>query len=151
MRTRMLVATACILAATGSAHAQRSISLTVAGGVSLPVGSFAAGAGTGWHAGAGLLVSSLWQPIGLRIDATHHRFAFENEVPGHQAITSGTLSLLYRLPSAGWPVAPYVAAGAGAYHATCGGDIDCDSATNFGWSAGVGMRTVVFGLHTFLE
>ena len=111
MRYRIVIATAgLLLAASGPAYAQFSV--TLAGGVSLPVSTFADGVGTGWHAGAGLLVSSSWQPISLRVDATHHRFAFADDLPGDQATTSGTLSLMYRLPSAGWPVAPYIAAGA---------------------------------------
>jgi hypothetical protein len=143
--------TACVLSASaGTAHAQRAVSLVVAGGVSLPVGNFAEGVGTGWHAGAGLLLSSPMQPISLRVDATRHQFEFD-AATGNQAIISGTLNLLYRLPSAGKPLAPYLSGGAGAYHASCGGDATCDSATHFGWNVGAGSRMVIVGLRTFIE
>jgi hypothetical protein len=152
MRYRVLLAAVCLLViGSGPAHAQRAISLAVAGGVSLPIGAYAEGADPGWHAGAGLLLHSAWQPISLRADATYHRFEFADDAPGNQAITSGTLSLAYRLPSAGSSIAPYITAGAGAYHMTCGGDASCESTTNFGWSAGAGMRTMILGINTFLE
>src|SRR5687768_6678631 len=137
MTYRRIIATACgLLLSAHSAHAQRPLSLTVAGGVSVPVGNYADVVQTGWHAAGGILVSAPWHPIGLRADVTHHRFEFDAGAAGHERITSGTLSVLYRLPSAGWPVAPYVTAGAGAYHIECGGDANCASTTRFGWSAG---------------
>jgi hypothetical protein len=153
MRYRSLLGVACgLLIWSSSAHAQRAISLAVTGGASLPIGAYAKGADPGWHAGAGLVLHSPWQPISLRADATYHRFDFNDEnVPGNQETTSGTLSLAYRLPSAGASIAPYITAGAGAYHMACGGDASCQSSTSFGWSAGAGMRTVILGLNTFLE
>lgn len=139
---------AIVTPATG-ASAQRPVTLTVGGGASLPVGAFADGVGTGWHALAGLGVSSLMQPIGIRLDVAHDRFPGDADVD--QAITSGTLNLSYRMPMTNSPLSPYVIAGAGAYHARCSGVPDCGSQTRAGWNAGLGTRFAAFRLKGFAE
>src|SRR5215203_2086967 len=134
MRRPLSIAGLLILVAA-DARAQRPLTVTVAGGASFPVGAYDDAAGTGWHALAGLRLSTLTQPIGLRLDAAHQQFSGETSV-GDQAITSGTLNATYRLPMVNSPISPYIIAGAGAYHLSCTGSTDCGSETRFGWNAG---------------
>ncbi|HYD51326.1 MAG TPA: hypothetical protein VEA99_01815 [Gemmatimonadaceae bacterium] len=151
---RRPIALATLLAALSVApptlHAQRPLTVGVAGGVSLPVGSFGDGADVGWHALAALALGSQMHPLGLRLDATYTTFPL-GESDEARRITSVTLGPTYRLPSAGWAVAPYLLAAAGAYYLDCSDDALCDGTTRFGWNAGLGMRARGLGLHGFLE
>lgn len=148
---RILAAAALVVAALAApAHAQRALSLSLAGGASLPVGQFADGASTGWHGLVGIGLSTFMQPIGLRLDAAHSRFTAKAAGPD-QAVTSATLNITYRLPMTNSPLSPYLITGAGAYRFECTGAISCGSTTRFGWNAGLGTRFVGLGLKGFLE
>ena len=71
-------------------------------------------------------LTSLMQPIGLRLDATHHRFDSDATGPT-TGINSLTVNLSYRMPMTDSPLSPYVIAGAGAYRLDCVGEPDCES------------------------
>jgi opacity protein-like surface antigen len=141
---------AMLLLGAGAAHAQRPVTVNLGGGASFPVGAFADATKPGWHALAGLALGSLMQPMGLRLDLAHNRFEGEGAAPERQ-LTSGTLNLTYRLPMTNSPVSPFIIAGAGAYRAECGDDVDCGTATRFGWNAGLGMKFAGLGLKGFVE
>jgi hypothetical protein len=134
----------------GKANAQRPFQFSVGGGATLPVGRFADVSSTGWHALASLGLSTLMQPIGLRLDAAHNRFTAKSVGPD-QAITSGTLNLTYRLPMTNSPLSPYLITGAGAYRAECVGAVSCGSATRFGWNAVLGSKFAAFRSKGFVE
>ena len=139
---------ALMLAST--AEAQGLWDLSVAGGASLPTGRFADAANTGWHATASIGLSTLMQPIGLRLDAAHTRFTAKATGPD-QAVTSATLNATYRLPMTNSPLSPYVIGGAGAYRFECSGEVSCGSTTHFGWNAGLGTKFAAFRMKGFLE
>jgi opacity protein-like surface antigen len=147
---RHLVGAGVLAILPALAEAQRPLTVTLAGGASFPSGNLADAAGTGWHALAGLGVSTLMQPLGLRLDVAHNRFAGDTPAPD-QAVTSGTLNVTYRLPLTNAPISPYLVAGAGAYRLECIGETDCGSDTRFGWNAGLGTRLAAFGLRWFIE
>jgi hypothetical protein len=143
-----------VLAAT--ARAQAPVSIGVAGGVSLPSGDFGDAANTGWHALGTIGVSTLMQPLGLRLDVAYNRFA--DKAPAlagqdreHFAVTSGTLNVTYRLPMTNSPFSPYLIAGLGAYHGSCSGSLGCEGSTHFGWNGGLGINVAALGLRPFLE
>ena len=146
-----------VVSTAATLPAQRPVSLGLAGGVSLPQGRFDDGVDVGWHALATLALGTPMQPLGLRLDAAHNEFGFAGAggagapATGSQRTTSVTLNPTYRLPSAGWPLAPYLVGGAGAYRLGCGGDAACDATTRFGWNAGLGTRIAGLGLRAFLE
>jgi hypothetical protein len=144
-----LVAGICLATAT-SLGAQRALTLSLAGGGSIPVGNFADGASAGWHALASIGLSTLMQPIGLRLDVAHNRFTAEAVGPD-VAVTSGTLNASYRLPMVNSPLSPYLIGGAGAYRFECFGDIDCGTDTRFGWNAGLGTKWAALRMKGFLE
>jgi opacity protein-like surface antigen len=148
---RWLLAALCVCAVSvRSLEAQqRPISIGLGGGVSLPQGDLADGVDTGWHAIGTLALSTLMQPLGLRLDVAYNRFAF-SDVDGHQAVGSATLNGTYRLPMTNSPMSPYLISGLGAYRTDCSLAVACDASTKFGWNVGLGTKLFV-GFRSFVE
>jgi hypothetical protein len=158
MRRWMLVVVwSTVLAPLGALGAQRPISIGLAGGVSLPEGDLSDGVTTGWHAIASIGLSSLMQPLGLRLDAAYNRFAYSDETEalvgedGYETVSSATLNATYRLPMTDSPLSPYLISGLGAYRTECSAGPDCEATTRYGWNVGVGTRLYVLGFRSFLE
>jgi opacity protein-like surface antigen len=128
---------------------QRPISIGLAGGVSLPQGDLADGVNTGWHALGTIALSTLMQPLGLRLDVAYNRFEF-SDVDGNQSVGSATLNATYRLPMTNSPMSPYLISGLGAYRTECSLPAGCDAATKFGWNVGLGTKLFV-GFRSFIE
>jgi hypothetical protein len=135
---------------------QRPISIGLAGGVSLPQGDLADGVNTGWHALGTIALSTLMQPLGLRLDVAYNRFEFsaaggEGEgADGNQSVGSATLNATYRLPMTNSPMSPYLISGLGAYRTECSLAVGCEATTKFGWNAGLGTKLFV-GFRSFVE
>jgi hypothetical protein len=128
---------------------QRPISIGLAGGVSLPQGDLADGVNTGWHALGNLWLSTLMQPLGLRLDVAYNRFEL-SAADGNQSVGSATLNATYRLPMTNSPMSPYLISGLGAYRTECSLDVGCDPTTKFGWNVGLGTKLFV-GFRSFIE
>jgi hypothetical protein len=160
---RRAILTGALLAALPMAalHGQRPVTLGLAGGVSLPAGNFGDGVDVGWRALATLSLGSQMHlhPLALRIDGAYDQFGFAGTggtgpgapAGGSQRIISATVNPSYRLPSAGWPLSPYLIGGAGAYNLGCTGDATCDATTRFGWNAGLGTKFAGLRLRGFIE
>ena len=148
-RATMILASALALMANPAA-AQRALTLSVAGGGSLPVGQFQDAANTGWHALVGIGLSTLMQPIGLRLDVAVNSFPAKS-LDSDDFLTSATLNATYRLPMTNSPLSPYLITGLGAYRFDCTGDISCGGTTRFGWNAGLGSKIAALGLKWFVE
>lgn len=137
--------------------AQRPISLGFGGGVSVPEGDLRDGATTGWHALGTIALSTLMQPLGLRLDVAYNRFAFTDDAEailgasGNQTVGSATLNATYRLPMTDSPLSPYLISGLGAYRTQCSVEPNCDATTRYGWNVGLGTKLYVLGFRTFLE
>jgi len=136
-------------AATPVEAQQRPISIGLAGGVSLPQGDLARDANTGWHALGTLALSTLMQPLGLRLDVAYNRFEL-SDVAGNQSVGSATLNATYRLPMTNSPMSPYLISGLGAYRTECSLATGCEARTKFGWNVGLGTKLYV-GFRSFLE
>jgi hypothetical protein len=147
---RSLIGFALLGVFSASAGAQRPLTLHIGGGASLPAGAFGDATSEGWHALAGVALSTLMQPIGLRLDVAHNRFAHEVG-EGSSGVTSYTLNLTYRLPMTNSPLSPYVITGAGAYTLGCFGLVACGDRTDFGWNAGAGVKFAGLGIRGFIE
>jgi hypothetical protein len=129
---------------------QRPISVGLAGGVSLPQGDLADGVNTGWHALGTIALSTLMQPLGLRLDVAYNRFDF-SAGDGNQSVGSATLNAMYRLPMTNSPMSPYLISGLGAYRTECSLDVvACEATTKFGWNVGLGTKLFV-GFRSFVE
>lgn len=136
-------------------HAQRPVSIGIAGGASIPAGDLGDGSDLGWNALATIVVSSLMQPLGLRVDVAYNRFAFSEDVPAladqYQAVGSATLNFTYRLPMTNSPMSPYLISGLGAYRSDCSLPTGCEATTHYGWNVGLGTKLYVLGFRSFLE
>ena len=162
-RSILAIASAFVLAPTGPLLAQRPLSVGLAGGVSVPQGELRDGATTGWHALATVSLSTLMQPLGLRLDIAYNRFDFSDARsdcscafsaaggPGHQTVGSATLNATYRLPRTDSPLSPYLITGIGAYRTECSLGSGCSAVTRYGWNAGLGTKLTGLGLRTFVE
>ena len=156
MRIGTIAAATSALLAAAPLHAQRPVALGIAGGVSLPQGTFGDGVDMGWRALVTLAVSSPMHPLGLRIDGAYDQFDFGGGAAvalrgGRQTITSGTLNATYRLPMTRSALSPYLIGGLGAHHLACAGGVSCGGTTRFGWSAGLGTKLTGLHLRTFIE
>jgi hypothetical protein len=150
MRCWILAVCVSVASSVTSLEAQqRPISLGLAGGVSLPQGDLADGVNTGWHALGTIALSTLMQPLGLRLDVAYNRFEF-SDVDGNQTVGSATLNGTYRLPMTNSPMSPYLISGLGAYRTECSLAVACDAATKFGWNVGLGTKLFV-GFRSFIE
>ena len=151
----LIAAVSVMLAAPPRLVAQRPVSIGIAGGASIPSGSLRDGVDVGWHGLATIAVSTLMQPVGLRIDVAYNRFAFSDNVPAlageYQSTGSATLNFTYRLPMTNSPMSPYLISGAGAYRSECSLDSGCEATTHYGWNVGLGTRLYVLGFRSFLE
>ena len=154
MRRWTYIAAWCaLLAPVAAMQAQRPISIGIGGGVSIPEGDLGDGARTGWHALGTIAVSTLMQPLGLRVDVAYNSFAFNDDLEatlgaGDQTVGSATLNFTYRLPMTNSPFSPYLISGLGAYRSDCS---VCDPTTRYGWNVGVGTKLYVVGVRSFLE
>lgn len=151
MRHRLLTALALLSLMPASALAQRPLKLGIAGGISVPSADLADGTGPGWNALATIALSTLMQPIGLRLDIAHAEFLQDEGVDTPRpTLSSATLNATYRLPMTDSPVSPYLITGLGLYRTDCSGG-SCEGSNHFGWNAGAGTKVNVLGLLTFLE
>jgi len=154
---KWILAAACLASATPTPlQSQRTLSLGLAGGVSVPEGDLADGANTGWHALGTLVLSTPMQPLGLRLDVAYNRFAYNDDVraalgaSGYQTVGSATANATYRLPMTDSPMSPYLVSGLGAYRSACSDD-ECDSTTRYGWNVGLGTKLFAFRVRSFIE
>ncbi|MDQ4080355.1 MAG: outer membrane beta-barrel protein, partial [Gemmatimonadota bacterium] len=150
---RALVTTMLIMPA--SVPGQRPVSIGLAGGASIPSGELREGVDVGWHGLATIVVSTLMQPLGLRVDVAYNRFAFSDDTPAlaeeYQSTGSATLNFTYRLPMTNSPMSPYLISGLGAYRSECSLDTGCEATTRYGWNVGLGTKLYVLGFRSFLE
>ncbi len=139
-----------VSASTPGEAQQRPIAIGLAGGLSLPQGDLANRANAGWHALGTLALSTLMQPLGLRLDVAYNRFEL-SDVDGNQSVGSATLNATYRLPMTNSPMSPYLISGLGAYRTECSLASGCDASTNFGWNVGLGTKLFALGFRSFIE
>ena len=155
MRRCGVVLFTVVLLGPTSLMAQRPVSIGVAGGASIPSGDLREGVDVGWHALATIAVSTLMQPLGLRIDVAYNRFAFTEEgtalADEYQSTGSATLNFTYRLPMTNSPLSPYLISGLGAYRSDCSLESGCEPGTRYGWNVGLGTKLFVLGFQSFLE
>ena len=140
------------LVISSSAEAQRPLSLSLAGGASLPAGRFGDDADIGWHALASIGLSTHMQPLGLRLDVAYNRFTAATAGIESFDVGSATLNFTYRLPMTNSPISPYLISGAGAYRSERDATVGDESATTrYGWNVGLGMKMYALGLRSFIE
>lgn len=136
-----------LVAAPAASSAQISTSISIAGGLALPVSDLnTAGAKTGYNVAAGLNLGVPVLPFGVRLEAGYNGFQNKLSGLGSLNIISGTANAVMGL--APGPISPYVIGGLGFYQVSCSG---CTSASAAGLNAGGGIRFGLGGLSTFAE
>jgi hypothetical protein len=132
------VGLAVVLAAQ-TAHAQAGLSLGLGGGVTVPTGSLADGAGTGWNGMVVARIKPAMSPVGFQLDGFYNRFGLEG-VEGNARILGATANAVYAFPSAA-VARPYLLGGVGMYNlkASVDGGPEGSSESKFGINAGAGF------------
>jgi hypothetical protein len=154
-RSLLLAAATALLFTATSAPAQRAVSLGLAGGATIPSGALRDDVDVGWNALASIVISTLMQPLGLRVDVAYNRFSFNDDVAAladeYSAVGSATLNFTYRLPMTNSPMSPYLISGLGAYRSDCSLPTGCEASTRYGWNVGLGTKVYILGFRSFLE
>jgi hypothetical protein len=132
----------------GTASAQKTYALGVAGGVAIPVGKLGDVVNSGYNATIALAIGEGESPIGVRLDGLYNHFNSQPDVlaPGATTklrIVAGILNLIYT--PAGATAKPYIVVGAGLYNTRFEGS-DAKAKNNLGYNGGVG---ITFGISSF--
>lgn len=138
--------------------AQSPVSAGVGAGLAMPFGSMRDEFNPGWRALGTLDMGVPLLPVSLRLDAAYDRFGFKSTTvgsagsdPGARTIVSGSVSLAFGPRNALPAISPYVIGGLGMNRTGCTDQDRCDTTTQLGWNAGVGMRLGVLSLQGFAE
>ena len=136
---------ALVLVGAGAADASAQLRFSVAGGPTVPLGSFGDALDTGFNAqlSAGLSVPIL--PVGIRVDGMLNQFPVTGGDDNFRVI-SGSVNGVLSLPSVG--ITPYLIGGLGLYNQDHPQD---GSTTDVGANIGVGLRVGLPGLAVFGE
>jgi hypothetical protein len=149
--TGLFVTGATFFASQLSAQSAKPVSLDLAVGAAIPVGDFSNGFNTGYNGTAGLELTSIGSPVGIRLEGMYNHFGGRTDLVQNQPdarIIAGTANLVYNLPGQG--IRPYLIGGAGYYGLKL--DLPNAASTNkFGLNGGVGAVFPLSGFNTFVE
>jgi opacity protein-like surface antigen len=152
--SRRITAAAAVFAAlisfASAAQAQRALSLGISGGLSLPMGEMADFQGTGYHVAGHANINSASLPFEILLDGTYHSFdAKSGAAFGEKFSYFGAgASAAYVFP--GLTMRPYLLGGVGMFFGKA--DVPgAESESEFGFSAGGGLRFVLSGFNSFLQ
>ena len=143
--SRAVLAAAMVFIAP-SLHAQTS--LLFAAGATLPIGDFADGVETGYHAIVGLGIKPPLAPIGARVEGMFNDNAFKGGADASTRILAATANVTYTaIPTA------YFIGGLGMYNAKCAGSCGLltGSNTDVGFNIWGGLNIPLTGLGVFVE
>lgn len=149
--TGLLVAGAALFGSQLSAQSAKPVSLDLAVGAAIPVGDFSDGFNTGYNGTAGLELTSIGSPVGIRFEGMYNHFGGRTDLLQNQPdarIIAGSANLLYNLPGQG--IRPYLIGGAGYYSLKL--DVpNAESTNKFGVNGGIGAVFPLSGFNTFVE
>ena len=146
----VLTALASLIVVSSPAAAQRSITLGVSGGLSLPTGTMSDAFSSGYHVGGHLNFAPESSPVELMVDATYHSFGGNLDLPEPVDFSYFGISgsAAYMLP--GENSQPYLMGGVGMYFGKA--DVEgAESDSEFGFNVGGGIRFLLSGLSTFFQ
>jgi hypothetical protein len=150
MNLRFLAAATAAIIAVGAAPAHAQLSLSVAGGINLPVGSLGDAADEGYNAAVAVNVGAPLLPVALKFEGAYNGLQLKRD-GGDVRIISGTANAVFNIGRAS--DAPYLIAGLGAYNRrlTLNPFGLTSDETVVGINAGGGLRFPLGGLTTFFE
>ena len=149
--TGLIVAAVTLLTSSLPAQSAKPVTLDLAAGAAIPVGDFSDGFNTGFNGTAGLGLSSIGSPVGIRLEGMYNKFGGRDDIGGNQPdarIIAGTANLEYSLPGQG--IRPYLIGGAGYY----GLKLDlpnAESINKFGLNGGIGAVFPLSGFNAYVE
>jgi opacity protein-like surface antigen len=135
-----------LIAAPAVSHAQ---SISLAGGLSMPVGDLADADQSGFNGTLGFNFGAPLIPVGARLEAAYNGFNHKNNVAGDTRVMSGTINALVGLGM------PYLIGGIGYYNAriktTVGTLTASESEGGAGFNIGGGLTFPLPSLSPFVE
>ncbi|MDB4879313.1 MAG: hypothetical protein JWL60_759 [Gemmatimonadetes bacterium] len=142
-----------LAALPATAQAQLRTSLSLAGGVSVPVQELADRVDAGYNAAIGLSFGAPLSPVGVRLEAGINGFNGQSTgiltYTDHRILT-GTANATLSLGPLG--ASPYLIGGVGAYQRHYVADAGTSSdRTSGGFNAGAGIRFPLGTMSTFIE
>jgi hypothetical protein len=148
------IAAITLSASSSSAQSNKSVSVGISAGATIPVGDFGDLYSTGFNATGSLMFRSAGSPLGLRVDGMYNRLSVKDDVVGvpfdNVSVTSANANLVYNLQGTG--ITPYLIGGAGAYWLKGHGNgFDGKSESDFGVNGGLGASFQLSGFNTFVE
>jgi len=146
----LALALATLVLSTSSASAQKTVSLGVSGGLSVPTGQLADRQASGFHVGGHLNFAPASLPFEILVDATYHSFDGNLDLTTPISVSYFGIagSAAYVFP--GTSMRPYIMGGGGMYFGKA--DVPgAESDSEFGFNVGGGLRFVLSGLSTFLQ
>lgn len=142
-----VLAAGLLAAAPASLHAQ---SVSLAGGLALPLSDFGKSEQSGYNATLGLNFGAPLVPVGARVEGSINGFNHKNNVSGDTRIMSGTANAIFNLGM------PYLIGGLGYYNArvkvtNLGFPTSETTSSGAGINIGGGMRFPLGTLSPFVE
>ena len=148
MLRKLLAVAAFAVVAPVAAQAQASFG--IAAGASVPNGDFKTFAETGYHLMATLGIAPPALPVGLRIDGMWNEFNLKGG-SSKARILGVTGNAVLSMPGA-MVLSPYLIGGIGMYNQSVSPKVTgVDSANDFGFNAGAGIKFGLAGFGAFAE
>ena len=131
----------------------QSASVSLGGGLNVPLGTFDDIVKIGWQASAAVTFASRNSPLGIQVDGSFSKLADETPLDIKSQQVYGTANVVYRFHTAeGAPYRPYLIGGGGIYNSkTTGSDAPAGSSTKFGINVGAGFDFSLGGAGLFVE
>lgn len=157
LRAFGFIAALAVPAALSAQSTNKTVSLGVSGGLSLPMGDFGEGLNSGYNiTGHVYFKPASLQAIRLRGDVSFDRWAVDGAGDANSRALGFTGNVVYDFPTQSTSmVKPYVIGGLGLYNnkssVNIGGADFSGSDTNLGLQAGAGLTFQLSGFSTFVE
>ena len=148
---------ALALSATAAPAFAQKPSIGIAAGLSMPQGDFKNVASNGLNGTVAVGLGMPMLPVGLRLEGAYDRFPFSDDAEsiigeaGNWSLASARANVTFGLPLSAIVVSPYVIAGGGMYWGNCSVKSACESDSQFGWNAGLGVKLRAVMLSGYIE
>jgi hypothetical protein len=140
-----LTAVALLVLAAATARAQRTVTVSMVGGASIPTGELREAAGLGYHGALGVGVQRATWPFSVTAEGGYHRFGEERDadrlVSGRVSVLVGTVNAKLNGPRGSGGTLPYLTVGVGIYNSGVTGST-AERSTRAGVNAGIGAQIV---------
>ncbi len=131
--------------------AAKPVSFGIAGGMSMPTGTFGDGFKSGYNVSGLVQFQQPSWPVALRVEAQYQDFSAKGGVDASAKTIGGLANVIYAFPTKS-TVRPYVTGGVGYFHLKMdAGELGSGSDNKFGFNGGAGLDFQLSGMNTFIE